>query len=754
MQHQKKPAASPSPALSAPPLRPALFARYAALETLRYDYPMVLIDDDKTGVPFRPLMRLIDDALAAAAEPGPLGEAQRQQVLRLEAAMRARIAAGESAALTDLWHSTAKPLLDAAGETPFGPMDTNFDRARARLKADGRVIGCDTGTPKAVLAHVWRAVHRDKAMAFRKKVDGLILRLSDILKADYMKSDEAHGPAALRAAVGKGDSASIDFGALSGILNRARPVDRLPEDRVRRIGWALSVLGGQRFYGPVRGSELLPGQPEPHRYVFESCAEALDAYRRRLPEVVEFVRALTTAELEAEGKYRPAQHDPVLTAFDESDLTTDQVALLPAALVLLRDGEDDTAETVRAFEALASGLPIKVLIQTDDILGATSPEPSRSAFGGGSAKLAAMAMGTNTAFALQVSAAHLYRMRDALLRGMRYDGPALFTVYSGATASVPNVPPYLLAAAAAEARAFPTFCYDPSAGPDWARRFDLSANPAPEADWPEYRLDYEDAEGQRLSADTAFSFIDFAMCDARYARYCQPFAKKDWSDKMMHAAEWLALAPAEAAARVPYVLGIDSENHLARCGVAEKVIEGTKRVLDAWRRLQELGGIRNSLAERLLAAERGKFEARLAEAEARAAEAIAAAAAAPAPTAPQAPKPAAPTPPAAAMAAPAAPAAAAKPAEATPVAAAPPSDLPWIETARCTTCNECAQINSALFGYNDNMQAFIANPDGGSFRQLVEAAEGCQVSIIHPGKPRNPDEPDLPALIERAKAFA
>uniref|UniRef100_UPI003561A586 hypothetical protein n=1 Tax=Phaeovulum sp. TaxID=2934796 RepID=UPI003561A586 len=476
MQHQKMPASAPKPALA--PLRPALFARYDALEQLRYDYPMVLLEDDKGGALLRPLMRLIDEALAAASEPGPLGEAQRQQVLKLEAEMRARVAAGETGQLADLWRSTATAQLTKHGEAPFGPMDANFDRAFARLKGRGRVIGCDAETPKSTLTHVWNAVHSEKGLAFRKKVDGLILRLSDILKADYMKSDEAHGPKALQAAVGKADSAAIDFGALSDILHRARPVDRLPEDRVRRIGWVLSVLGGQRFYAPVRGSELLPGQPEPHVYVFESCAEAIDAYRRRLPAVVEFVKALTTAELEVDGKYRPAQHDPVLDAFDESDLTAEQMALLPAALVLLRDGEDDTAETVRAFEALASGLPIKVLVQTDDILGATSPEPSRRAFGGGSARLAAMAMGTNNAFAMQVSSAHLYRMRDALVRGMRYHGPAMFCVYSGATPTVEGVAPYLLAAAATESRAFPTFCYDPSAGPDWARRFDLSTNPA------------------------------------------------------------------------------------------------------------------------------------------------------------------------------------------------------------------------------------------------------------------------------------
>jgi uncharacterized Fe-S cluster protein YjdI len=80
-------------------------------------------------------------------------------------------------------------------------------------------------------------------------------------------------------------------------------------------------------------------------------------------------------------------------------------------------------------------------------------------------------------------------------------------------------------------------------------------------------------------------------------------------------------------------------------------------------------------------------------------------------------------------------------------------DDPFIETARCTTCNECTQINSHIFAYNENMQAFIADPDAGTYRELVEAAESCQVSIIHPGKPRNLDEPNLAELMSRAESF-
>jgi len=81
------------------------------------------------------------------------------------------------------------------------------------------------------------------------------------------------------------------------------------------------------------------------------------------------------------------------------------------------------------------------------------------------------------------------------------------------------------------------------------------------------------------------------------------------------------------------------------------------------------------------------------------------------------------------------------------------SDEAYIETPRCTTCNECTQINDKMFAYNENKQAYIADPAAGTYAQLVEAAETCQVAIIHPGKPRNPNEPGLEELMKRAELF-
>jgi len=81
------------------------------------------------------------------------------------------------------------------------------------------------------------------------------------------------------------------------------------------------------------------------------------------------------------------------------------------------------------------------------------------------------------------------------------------------------------------------------------------------------------------------------------------------------------------------------------------------------------------------------------------------------------------------------------------------SNDPYIDTPLCTSCNECTNKNGKLFNYNADKMAFIADAEAGTFLELVESAELCPVSIIHPGAPLNPDEADLEDLIKRAEKF-
>ncbi|HWE41324.1 MAG TPA: ferredoxin, partial [Gemmatimonadaceae bacterium] len=99
-------------------------------------------------------------------------------------------------------------------------------------------------------------------------------------------------------------------------------------------------------------------------------------------------------------------------------------------------------------------------------------------------------------------------------------------------------------------------------------------------------------------------------------------------------------------------------------------------------------------------------------------------------------------------------------AAAAPIAGAPATadDEPlvleaYIDSIRCTSCNECTNLNGRMFGYNGDKQAYVKDPAAGTFQQLVVAAERCPVSIIHPGTPLNPKEKELGRWIKRAEKF-
>jgi ferredoxin len=353
----------------------------------------------------------------------------------------------------------------------------------------------------------------------------------------------------------------------------------------------------------------------------------------------------------------------------------------------------------------------------------------RFAFGLRSAQLASAVMSLDDVFVLQSAAANLLQLGASVQRGLLYAGPALFSVYAAADGGA--LPGYLQAAAAMQSRAFPAFSYDPGAGPDLASRLSLENNPQPGQDWPVDRLAYADQDLQAVSEDVAFTFADFALCDARYAGHFEPVPRAAWGDGMRPVQDWLAQPARESVLDVPYVLAVDEADLLCRLVVDERLMRATVRCREAWHRLQELAGIQDARVEKLLAREREAWEEAHRREAATASPSAVPAAAAPPPAAAAAPEPAA--------------AVEAEPAR--------NPDEPYIETIRCSTCNECTQINPRMFAYNDNKQAYIADLKAGTYKQLVEAAESCQVSIIHPGKPWDPDEPGMAELLERAKPF-
>jgi pyruvate-ferredoxin/flavodoxin oxidoreductase len=78
---------------------------------------------------------------------------------------------------------------------------------------------------------------------------------------------------------------------------------------------------------------------------------------------------------------------------------------------------------------------------------------------------------------------------------------------------------------------------------------------------------------------------------------------------------------------------------------------------------------------------------------------------------------------------------------------------PWIESDECTTCDECININSKIFAYNEDKQAYIKDPKAGPYQDLVIAAEKCTAQVIHPGLPADPNAKDMEKWIKRGEKF-
>ena len=709
-------------------LRPALFAGYRDLTALRHDWPVVLVEGASAAECVRTLSGIVDEVLREVAPRGVEGERLRRHGLALEREIRVMLRDGAVGTLRGFWAKAAARLNAQDAGRGDDALEQVLVHALDRTTLDGEVLDCGDAAAATLVRHVWRAARAAKADAFRARIARLSQRLSDILRAAFIHSEAGRRPDSLQAGFGAAHGGEFDFALMSRLVSKGAPKEDLPLARRARIERALQAMRTQRFH-EVRTTTL--EAPAPHVYEFEDCAAAVAAFRARLPEMVELIKALEIAELEVEGRYLESKDDPFFDGFDASALGAEDLASFPDYLVCIAPERTAAPENAGLMEALSSGLPLKALVECDDLIEDASLGEQRFAFGVRSARLANTATNLGGVYAVQAVVSDLHAVRGRLAGCFAHRGAGLISVYSGAGAQHGDLARQLVAAAAMESRAFPAFSYDPRAGDDQAARFALEDNPQAEADWVVAPFERSDEALQRVVQPLAFTFVDFALCDARYASRFARVPKAHWHDGLLEAGEWLALDDKARAARIPFIWAVDRDDVLHKLVVDARLMQAAARCRTFWHRLQEQGGIHNSHADRVLAKARAEWAAEQQKAQAAASPAPATAAPAATP----------------------APSSAASTAAAAVEEPARNPDETWIETARCPSCGECRNINDKMFGYDANKQAFVADLKAGTYRQLVEAAEACQVAIIHPGKPWNPAEPGLDELVKRAEAF-
>jgi pyruvate-ferredoxin/flavodoxin oxidoreductase len=430
-------------------------------------------------------------------------------------------------------------------------------------------------------------------------------------------------------------------------------------------------------------------------------------------------------------------------------------------------------------------------------------------------ELAYIAIAHRGAFVHQTSQASASHMIEGLIKGLQSRRPAVFSIYTPCPVEhgLPDEWAPKSARMALESRAFPFVTYDPDGGKTIAECMSLDGNPSIDEVWPTYELKYLDANGDEQILELPMTVADWAATETRFKKQFKEVPESDWNEDMVPFAEFLTLDKEDRAGKTPYIHTLSKDRRLSRLRVAKEIVKLAEERLLYWNQLREMAGlevpewVRDEIGSEMeaeleskLAQARKEFEAKLEElkvsypriiarrlaeglvrsgnSERTVAELLRTAESTPGldpigadvggmiPGGP--PKPDAQAPGATAQgnggvavaAPPAAPSAA--PAESVVQTAAAPAveedddELamePYIETARCTTCDECTNINNKLFKYNDQKQAYIADARAGTFAEIVRAAEKCPAAIIHPGTPLNKKEKDLAKWVKRAEPF-
>ena len=745
---------------------PALLHPYRDLARVRYEFP-VLLNGAETAATVKPLTAVMDDAVAAAAEPGDAGLQLRHAVMRLEASMRSLVENRDGDRLSLVWDRAAATLFETTGlpEEKATALRENIARARKALTTDGDLLACGPHTPLRIFAWCASAHWSERCASWRGELDTIVRRLEDILTADFGHSEEALKPEHLRETLGKNED--MDVQAMSSLLRSAPHGGGLSDRRRARVRETTATLKAlQPLFGGASGRGQAPVR---HDAMFDDIASARAEHTRRMQALTAFFRSVRIARLETQNQYRDDVHDSFFGQFGERHLTPDELALCPPVLVRIADDDLAQSGAGELLDVLNSGAGIKILLELRSLYHVEGDPLHPRVTVGWPARLPGMAMALHNAYVMQAPASRASVMRARMLDGLRQPGPALFGIGVPARQDR-GLATYLAAAAATESRLLPVVAFDPAKGETLAERVDLADNPQNERTWPAERFVYRNAAGAEVSADLAFTPADYLFGDPRLAGHFWTAPVAWWHNVMLPLHEMLEMPVNEAAGRIPYIITVDNDNRVGRVVVSRAIVDLSRRCRAYWRGLREAGGVENSFATRLLAAEHEKLSAEkereieeieknylaqldqdVGELTREIVQRIAAQLLGSESMAIAMPVPATAPAPRGETAAPAV--------TATAPAAAPEADEAividdaYIDTPLCTSCNECTQLNARIFAYNANKQAEVKDAAAGPFSDIVRAAELCPVHIIHPGKPKNAAEAGLDEWIKRAQKY-
>ncbi|MBI2527147.1 MAG: 2-oxoacid:acceptor oxidoreductase family protein [Candidatus Rokubacteria bacterium] len=672
------------------------------------------------------------------------------------------------------------------------------------LGGDGACMGCGEKTILHLVFSALNALMQPRVKAHVERLDGLIARLDDKARrilaseADLARVAGTAGPIDVPLAPAKKQEVERIAAAIRDLRDLRWRYTEGPSGAGRAPCGIANATGCSSVWGST-----YPYNPYPVPWVnhlFQDAPSvAIGIFEGHMRKMADGFAAVRRAELELAGEYDPARHEAELGKLDWRSFSDEEFGLCPPIFAVGGDGALLDIGFQNLSRLLASGKPVRVVMLDTQVYSNTGGQACTSGFLGQVSdmaefgpgqrgkeetrkELALIAMAHRNVFVLQSSQASPSHLLAGVLRGLQSRYPAVFSLHCPCPPEhgVGDEQAPHAAKLALESRSVPLLVYDPAAGPRLADRLNLDGNPSLEDPWPTYELKYVDAAGAEQVMELPVTVADWACTETRFRKHFSRIPA-DGEQELVPFHDYLALGKDDRAGKTPFIHTLEGDRKLGRLAVSDEIVRLTEDRQEVWALLREMAGLNASQTgaaeadfEQRLAALRTEYEAKLADLKARYPWVIARRLAedllgagnggtpigellAKVDALPAMARPRATAPPQAAPAS-----LVGAPAVASPAVAAAPAAVeagealtmePYIDSALCTACNECTNLNKRLFAYNAKKQAYIKDPRAGTFKEIVQAAEKCPVKIIHPGTPLNPAEKDLAKWLKRAQPF-
>ncbi|MEJ2530337.1 MAG: 2-oxoacid:acceptor oxidoreductase family protein [Halioglobus sp.] len=660
----------------------------------------------------------------------------------------------------------------------------------ALTSGDGACLGCSEKTVIHLFVATVEALMQPRVKAHLAYLEELIAKLEKHIQlqlAQAVNVDDTEAMAEILKGSADRDLTLADLAGRMDQLKGSQPIDpdwlkrvtglvaRLKDLKFRYAegtgGRGRSTMGMLNATGctSVWGSTY-PFNPYPFpwsNHLFQDSASlAMGVFEGHMAKMAEGFRAIRSAELELEGKYRPAEHDEFFTYFNWQQFSDEEFQLCPPVVAVGGDGAMYDIGFQNLSRALMSGKPIKVFVVDTQVYSNTGGQACTSGFMGQISDMAQfgkafqgkqearkeiglIAMAHRTTYVMQSTMAHANHMIEGFIQGLMARRPALFNLYTSCQPEhgIGDDMGHEQAKLAVESRAYPLFRYNPDNGKTPQECFDLDGNPALYEDWPTYTLSYTEG-GRDKTMELPMTFADFAMTEARFRKHFRMAPPDTWHENMVPLAAFMDLDEDAREGKFPFVWTVDRRNRLSRLLVDATMVKSSEERRDFWIMLKAIAGVKppeavvtDDVEERVRREVVSKIAGglmQLAGGQGAGLDLIASTA----------------------TAAPAASSEAAPPAAEAPAgeeAAAPAAGgeymAPWIDSDECTACDECINLNPAIFAYNEAKKAYIKDPRGGPYKDLVKAAEKCTAQVIHPGLPADRSEKGIENWIKRGGKY-